>query len=355
MFSGSTRRMTGMMAAAMIAAAGLTMSALAEPGRTAEQGPEGLGGPKVEDRAPPGAGPGFGGAPRGRREGAVPIPMPVFIRSVQAAVGESAPEEVRASPEQMDRLRAVLDEFTQAQREFMRENAEQMRRLRGGGPEAPRPARGGRPAGDAEAMRDRMEQMSDEDRAAMAERLRELRERGPNPEDYQKKAWTLLTPAQQAAAQARLDEWRTEQQRIEAERYAQRQVRELQGRDQAAPTPPARPNVPGRDRPAPPGAGAPTDPGAPASPPPMRPEMRERFQRILESMSPEEREQLLQRLEERLRERGATPPPGAPRRLRPGAGAPGDAPPPPNMRDVPMPPMPAPPTPSAPPVPPARP
>jgi DNA-binding MarR family transcriptional regulator len=350
MFSGSTGRKCGAMAAAVFAAAGLTVSSLAEPGQGAGKGPEALSGPKVEDHAPPGAGPGFGGSPRGRREGGMTIPMPVFMRSVQAALGEDAPEGVRATPEQMARVRAVLDEFNREQREFMREHAEELRRLRAAGAEVPRPLRGGRPGSEGEPMRDRTDPMSDEDRAAMMERLRELRERGPKPEDSQKKVWTLLTPAQQAAVQARLDEWRAELQRIEAERYAQRQVQQMQGRDRASP--PARPALPGRERPAAPGAGAAPGGDAPASPAPMGPEMRERFQRLLERLSPEEREQLLQRLEERLRERGA-PLPGAPRRPRPGPGGPQESPPPPSMRDVPMPPMPAPPP--APPPAPARP
>lgn len=274
----------------------------------------GLSGPSVQDRKVPGVNGTFG--ERGdRRPGQYEVPAQVVRQALEEALGPGAPEAVRASDAQHAKVRGLLEAFQVEQRKFMEENRAEMAKYRSlggprrkpgeesakGAPKDPRPAGG---TGE-------MSEMTDEQRSEMMERARELREKMPKFADTQTKIWAELSDAQKQAVEARLEAWRTEQQKKEAERYAERQLKQ---RENAAPN-----------------AKGPANPGGPARE--ITPEQRERFMRALERMSPEQREQLLQRIEEMMRQRGgegagaapANPPaPGTrPNPRRPGAARPG--------------------------------
>lgn len=317
---------------ALIAAAGLSWTALAQDKPVSPPQAEGaLGGPKVDEIKVPGAGPGFGGAQAtGRRER--PLSAEDFGQALRAALGPEAPENVRATPEVMDKLKAIADEFRQQQRAYMEEHREELAKLRGMGFNAARAGRGGekgpppgverRPGPGGPGAQEPMGEMPAADREALLQRAKELRDNAPKPDDAFKKAWTLLSPEQQQAVQAKLDERRERVNRREAEQYVQRRLRDQDNKGGPGPGPDAR--RPGGPRPGPDGRAGPRPDGPPRGPGGFDGGQRERFQRLLERMSPEEREQLLRRLEDRMRERGVEgrqrrqgPPPPPPDAVNP--------------------------------------
>jgi hypothetical protein len=113
--------------------------------------------------------------------------------------------------------------------------------------------------------------------------------------------------------QAELDKWRAEQTKKREDEYVRRQMdkKKPEQRPGARPAAPARPDAdemmmaPKTDaRP-----GATGEDGAAANP--RLAARRERLMRIFSQLTPEEQEQLLQRLEERLRDRRGRNGPGA--------------------------------------------
>ncbi len=329
----------------LIALSGLASASLAQA--PAPKPAETLGGPKVVDQSVPDAPPpGFGNSAdrRGMRE----IPMQAFGRALMEALGPDAPADVRATAEQTEKLRKMVADFTAAQQAFQREHRadlEKLRQLTGDGPRG----RGDR-AGDRRNPGDQPAPMMDEaERAQLTERARELREKAPQAGDVQKAMWAELNDAQKKAAQAKLDVIRKDMQERSNQQYLERRARQREGgqpqpgspgAEQRRPGPePRRPGAePGRPGPEPRRPG-PDAQGRPPMPPPpggpeagrpgtLRPEMRERFLRLLERMPPEQREQLLERLEERMR--NAPPPadrpgtPGPQLRSRPAPGGPPD-------------------------------
>jgi len=180
------RRGLGAGLAVLVLAAGTMVPvALAEPDAP-------LGGPKVQDRDVPGSRARFGEGMEQRREGPGVRPQ-VFMRAVQSLAGPEAPDAVRATPEQTEKVQAIMGAYRAAMEEFRAANASEFRALREqagemargpGGPEG-RPNREGRGEATPEQQ-------------AARQKLRELNEKAPKFEPYQTKVWAVLNEKQQA-------------------------------------------------------------------------------------------------------------------------------------------------------------
>lgn len=259
--------------------------------------PPPLRGPEVRDEQPPGPGAGLIGGGGDQRIGER-IPLRVFLAAVRALDGEGMDELVRLTDEQRRLLREYGDEFQRQRREYMERHAGELRELRAAAGEGQR-RRGGEPGGrntemgEEEGRREgggrRAPQGGEPagDRGAALERLREIERGAPQPEELYKRVWAELRPEQREVVERELDRFRAERAREREEAYVRRRVPESERRD-----------APARREPRGEAAGV--------------GERRERLLRAFERLSPEEQEQLLMRLEERLRERrpGGRPPRG---------------------------------------------
>jgi len=312
-----------------------------------EAEPPPLSGPEVAEQRIEGVESGFSSmmAPGRMVE---PVPMPVFRRAVGELGQNQAPDGAKLTQQQRDRLRAIHREHGRAVAAFRRQHAEEFRQIREAmGPQlaerldprtdrAPRrgPAAGegerrrraeGRPDRDApgerdgmrgEPMHDRLpqrpisrEDLTDAQRAAIA-RLRELRALAPGPEALQTKVWAELTEAQRAHVQARIDEHRTRMAEQRQAAYVERMAARRAADDPAAPA--------GPDRPVRRAAEVAAD-LAPelrdtleSLPAPMRqrvvqlpPQRLEQLLQRLSRLEPEERAQVLRRLQQDRRREGA--------------------------------------------------
>lgn len=208
-------------AAFIIAAAGAPV-AFAEPSeKPASDAP--LKGPQVKDRNVPGGKSKFGEGEKQRREGR-PEPI-LFMAAIRGLGAEETPENVRASSDQVEKARAIFDEFREAERSYRDEHAEEFRTLREqAGMGEMRRGRGGDDAGQPGERRrpsreDRKEAKADltPEQQAAREKLRELNEKGPKFDDYQTKVWALLSAEQQTFVKGRMEEIRKEVEAARAE------------------------------------------------------------------------------------------------------------------------------------------
>lgn len=281
---------------AVLAIAALTAAAAGQP-RPAEQ-PDPLSGPKVRGRDVPGVEGRFGGEPAGPQRARRALPVRVFEEALGALRGPEAPADLRLSVEQEERVDALLEDYRARVRAYLREHRGELggaareplrRALREG--RAPR-RRGGPDAPAMEPGRP----MEGEERAR--ERLAELRQNMPRFDDWQVKVWAELRQDQRKAVESRMEEMRRQIRERMGEEYVQRRVRAREGepaaRQDARPARPQPAQVDGMRGPA-----GPAGEGAP-------PAARQRVRRIVEQLAqlpPEEREQILSRLEEELTRR----------------------------------------------------
>lgn len=238
-----------------------------------------LSGPPVKEDRPAGLGGQFG---EGRMDRRGPMmertPIRVYQQAIAKLRGEEAPADLRLTEEQDKQIKEIEQEFRAAARRA----AERARR---DGGQRRRPAEG-------------------EDAMNPAQ-MEEARRAAPRPEDAAVKIYAVLNDKQKAFVEADVQKQREEIERKRSEEYIKREMAKNDGQ----PKPDVRPAV----RP------------APAAEP------RERFRRLMEriqQLPPEEREQLLQRLEQEIERRTAEP-----RRQREGERKPA-----PSMKDVDVPP-----------------
>lgn len=301
------RRLSRTSIVALLTCAGLAGASL----HAAEPDDAPLRGPSVTDKVAPGGHTTFapeagGDRKRGERE----IPHPLFMRALNEAIGDSAPEAVRASKELQSKLKAISDDFNQAQRTYAQQNREALAKMRGEGRGAKKDAKNPKDKPEADSM----QEMTDEDRQAMMERMREIREKAPKAADAHTKIWALLSEPQQKAVEERLEVFREEARKRENEQYVDRFVK------RKAPEGEKPSDAKKSDDKASPKDKAPQ--GADAGPAlaPISAEHRERLIKLFERLPPEQREEILRRFEERLRSgEGFAPPAAAPNATRPGA------------------------------------
>jgi hypothetical protein len=297
-----------------------------------------LKGPEVTDRNVPGAAPDFGmGANRRFNER---VPPEVFRSALGVLTTDDAPEPIRATPEQREKFRTLVEGFEASVRKYRREHAGEIESLRklAGEVNSDRPRRRG-------GRQDEMVENTDlppEEQKAREEargRLRELMARAPKIEDVYTQVWKELTVEQREAVQVTLDEWRERQAKDRENAYVRRVTgnrgdRPMPARpdasDDAMMKSPATAEKPaGTDAP----RRAPSDDADPAA------GRRARLLRLFARLTPQEQEQLLQRLEERSQERQRGAARGAGRGAEREAGdRPGRKPPPdPDSVNVPKP------------------
>lgn len=332
----------------LVAAAGLAMPALADDPKTGGS----LGGPAVQDRNVPGVAGQFGEGMEGKKRGqAMRLPPQVFRDAMNAVMGDDAPADVRVSAEQREKFEGWFDEFQDSVRAYQREHRAEIQELRrkAGDQRGRRPggADRGAPAQDPEMSAD------DKDAAAARDQLRQIMEGAPKIEDIHTKVWAELNEKQKAAVDEKLAVFRERQAQDREENYVRQkaskkangaeQAREME-RDRAAEDgqrPPRRPAAdgaaPGRrpGGPGGPGAGGPEGQRGASN---VSPERRDRVMRLLNRLTPEQQDQVIARLEERLRDAGLDGPQGG---RRPEGRRGGPKPPPP-MDGVNVPPPPPP-------------
>ncbi|HYD00054.1 MAG TPA: hypothetical protein VEB22_02410 [Phycisphaerales bacterium] len=223
-----------------------------------------LKGPKVPERQVPGVDNGLGTMESGGDKKGVaremPIPHREFMRMLNEAVGEQAPEGVRLSPEQREQVEKISREFSEKQRTYAETNRGEIERLvekygpevrqltqrlmaaRGGMPggdakhpsaEGRRPGKDGKPgeapAGEPDGMK-REGGLSDDARAEVVAKLKELQAAAPKPEDARTAIWGVLKTPQQAAVQTKVDAFKAQREKQQDERYKEREKKKLEER-----------------------------------------------------------------------------------------------------------------------------
>ncbi len=276
-----------------------------------------LKGPAVKDRDVPGVVGEFGSA-GGQRRQAERLPAEAFRKALSVLTAADAAEAIRASDEQRAEFKTLVEEFESRVKEYRRANGKQIAELRKLGGEQVGAKDAKRPKGEQGNAGDTMQSMSEADQKARDEaraKLRELMEGAPKIEDVYTKVWAGLNESQRAAVDAEIATFREQQAKQREEQYVRQRVgkqNEPKGADAkpGAATDTKKPAGDGDDDMMKPSGveTAKKEGGASklAERPlasRMSPERRERLMRILSQMTPEEQDQLLERLESRIKER----------------------------------------------------
>jgi len=336
---------TKLFALALIVAAGVPV-ALAEPASEPV-----LQGPKVVDGGVPGTRRPFGdgqGGDNKQRLADRPMPQMEFMRAIGALRDEKTPESARLTEDQQAKIKAINQEFEQSMRAFREEHKGEFEEMRGNFGDRGRPPRGGgKPAPDADGDQMAPPPPPPPD-AAARQRFEELRAQAPSPKDAQAKIFAVLTDEQKPIVQERLETIKKTMAERGMEGKAREEVRrriqKQNGPDGAqrkfdpANLPPkvqerlanmtpeereqAIQRMRDRQRGGPDGKGPKQGGPRQDAPDALPADLRETW----ESMTPEERRFLMQALRERAREEGQEMPP--PRR-RPRPAQDGTTPPPP--------------------------
>jgi hypothetical protein len=353
----------------LVLVTGLALSlgagALAQPPQPQPQG-DPLGGPQVRDRQVPGVNGTFG-EPGGEKKRFVnenKLPPRAFRDAMETILSPEAPDNLRVTDEQRTRYRGWMDDFQKSVAAYMKEHQAELAELRksagepGRRPGGPKGQGNDNPPPQNPPMDDSGKPRDEKDIAAARERLQSIMQGAPKIEDLYTKIWTELTPDQKKAVDSKLDEFRARQAKEREDRYVEQRMKKKGQQNPPGPDgqkpapqgdqpPPRRPNAFNPDGAPRPNADAPR-----GEIPPVDPGRRERLMRMFSRLTPDQQDQLLQRLEQRLRnvdggDNNAPQPPQAPRRGRGGPQGPGEPRPAPQPDDtmVPPPPPPAPPAP----------
>jgi hypothetical protein len=277
-----------------------------------------LAGPPVKQARPPMFEEGMGAKEGKDRMGQQGIPAREFARIIDKLKGDEVAPSLRLSAEQAEKVQAIEDDFRRQVRQFeQRMRSEEQKQRSAAKPEGEKPAAG--------------EGANAQQRRPNA-RLQELRRNGPKPAEAQARVWAVLTEPQQKFVQGEVDKVQKEMDDRRSEEYMQRELQKRRAKD-------------AKEAPQNPGA-APARPGplgeraGPAADSPQR----ERFRRIiakLQQLPPEEREEVLRKLEADLEKRVPGDAPAGPLN-RPGRagqkGRDGEDKPAPKIDDVKVPP-----------------
>lgn len=299
-----------------------------------------LKGPEVKDRDVPGVAGAFGTG-TGARRMAERIPPDALRGALGVLLGDDVAPELRASQEQETRIRAIGEEFRAAQRAYMAEHRAELIELRReanltgrGAQEIDRAIGRARP-GDAPRERPRqrdaepsmqqeggmtMDDATEERQDAARQRLRLIMEGAPRVEDFYTRIWESLSEPQRKAVDGKLDEWRAAEAKRREEAYVRQRMQDREraaaeaGPDAARPAQAqreqARREQARRDQAMPGGMSEEpmresgqraARPGA-ERPNAAQAQRRERLMRLFERLSPEQQENLLERLEGAVRE-----------------------------------------------------
>lgn len=241
------------------------------PARPEEQPP--LQGPRVVEQRAPHVRDQYSEGNRQGRMG-VQIPMRAYSDVINKLRGDKAIADLKLSDEQESRVSAIEQEFREATRVYAQQTREQRGQQRRG--------------------------QNGEDRP-MREMVQDAMRNGPRPGDYQTKIWAVLNEKQQAFVKVELDKVRDELQKRRSDEAMQRRMEQRQPQQAGQP---ARPNAQ---------APANSDQRPAAGEGDARP-LRERGLRLIRRIAqlpPEQRDQLLARIEAELDRRGVPDAPDA--------------------------------------------
>ena len=214
-----------------------------------------LSGPPVTEERIPGVESGFSSMMAGDRARMTePVPMNVFRRAVMELAGEDVPADIRLSPEQTKRLRATERQHREAIAAFRREHAAEYEKIRedlgprlaarlsdrrdardrrdrpgAQRPDQAQPDMRGQPAPPTDRPPQPPIQRGDlteTQRSALAAAAR-LRAQEPQAQALQTKIWAALTEPQQARVQARIDAFRAQAAERRQQAYAERMAVQL--------------------------------------------------------------------------------------------------------------------------------
>jgi hypothetical protein len=360
---------------ALVSGLALSASALAQPPQP-PRGQQGdpLRGPEVRDRQVPGVNGTFG-EPGGEKKRFVnenKLPPRVFRDAMETVLNPEAPENLRVSDEQRTRYRGWMDDFQKSVGAYMKEHQAELAELRKNAGEPGR--RPGGPKGQGQGdnappppMDDNAKPRDEKDMASARERLQAVMAGAPKIEELYTRIWTELTPEQQKAVDGKLADFRARQSKEREDRYVEQKLNRKKGQPGADAPKPPQPQPPQGDQPPQrrpegqnrgfdggprPGGDAPHGDGDRTAP--IDPARRDRLMRMFSRLSPEQQDQLLQRLEQRMRSEGGAggngneqpPQPAQNRRRLKGPQGPSEPRPAPQPDDTMMPPHPpAPPAP----------
>ncbi len=219
---------------ALVGLAAMATTAIAQddkrPEREARPERPMLAGPKVREQRVPGVESGFSAQTGlGSRMGGQTVPPQVFRRAIGDLMAQDAPQEIRLSPEQRERITAHVRDFEKDIRQGRGERAR------------PQPGREGKPGDrqmgepDRRPGRDRPKSNSPEPRSE--------REEKPRPEDratrertaravaaVQTRVWAELSAAQQAHVAEAIEAWRADAADEQTDRRRDRYRREIGAR-----------------------------------------------------------------------------------------------------------------------------
>jgi hypothetical protein len=342
MSSRSNRASPRLCALIALCGACFAPSLLAQPPHQSPPPADALRGPEVRDRQVPGVEGSFGeaGGERKRFINENRLPPRVFRDAMETVLAPDAPESLRVTDDQRARYRTWMDDFQKSVGAYMKEHATELRDLRQksgepGRPGANRP--GGPDAQNKPPQPDEMKPDADpKETGAARERLQSLMAGAPKIEDLYTKIWTELKPEQQKAVDEKLQEFRDRQAKEREDRYVQQKTGKKKG-EAGQPPKSGDKSVP---RPTDPALERAPEAGGPQGP--IDPQRRDRLMRLFAKLTPEQQDQLLQRLE-RFRTEGGENQPRPLRRRPGGADAPGEPKPAPQPDDSMMPPPPKPP------------
>lgn len=301
------------LAFAVVSGVALSLASVgfAEPPQQADP----MRGPDVHDRQVPGVSGSFGqpGGDKRRFANENKLPPRVFRDAMETVLNPEAPDDLRVTDEQRTRYRGWMDDFQKSVQAYMKEHAGELAELRKRGGEPGKRPKGQGPENTPAPMDDSDKPADGKDAGAARERMQSLMAGAPKIEDLYTKIWSELTPAQQRAVDGKLDDFRTRQAKEREDRYVEQRTKKKVQPGQDAPkppqgdkaNPPRRPGVKPQDgAPARPDANAPRPDGAPQRGAQMDPQRRDRLMRIFARLTPEQQDQLLQRLEQRVRDEG---------------------------------------------------
>lgn len=263
-------------ALALLVAAGAPV-AFAEPASSEPV----LQGPKVNDGGVPGTRRNFGDGQSSdlkQRLADRPIPQMEFMRAIGALRDEKTPENLRLTDDQQTKIKAINQEFEQSMREFRQAHKGEFEEMRGEFGDRGRPQRGpGKPDADGEPMTPPPDaKRPPEGKApneAARQKFEELRAQAPNPKDVQAKIFAVLTDEQKPLVKERLETIKKDMAERGLEGRAREEVRRRLQKQNG-----------------PDGAQRKFDPEN------LPPQVKER----LANMTPEEREQAMQKIRERF-------------------------------------------------------
>lgn len=203
----------GLIRACCVVAAMLVASSPMARGNQPSPAEDPMAGPGIKDNAPPGRAfgePGSSGADR--MFAPRPPAHPLFMRAVRELGSPVAPEAVRLTPEQRDSIMEIEEGLREQQRAFREQHADEIRAIREKAGLPPDADRGGGERGARGGRRPEMdrrgERRDDPEFKESREKLRELMDKAPKPDDAQARQWALLNPAQQAHVIRRMNELR---------------------------------------------------------------------------------------------------------------------------------------------------